>query len=258
MNFIIVDKLSRVTKEHRKSLVAWFLYHFCIAVLCITNTVFLIYNWSDLELNFSDMTNVLLTITGFLFAFAGINIYSIFNTNIEAEKQRLEEIREEYACKMKNEMSYLKFSSDIQKLQMYCQLIFSTGENNSQVLEWVEQARHTITDIATYLEESGSHDDLNTHNQKKNDVMAVCRGIGYHADQFLRRINQPNSRYFSQIDARNAGNIKAQIAFLRTQLYDLSGIDDSDDQSERLNNRSENFLKRCCRRFLTFLLNCID
>lgn len=56
--------------------------------LCITNIVFFIYNWGDLRLQINDTTNILLTIIGFLFAFAGINIYSIFNTNIETEKAK--------------------------------------------------------------------------------------------------------------------------------------------------------------------------
>ena len=55
--------------------------------LCTINIVFLIANWGELHVNIDSATNILLTIIGFLFAFAGINIYSIFNTNIESEKK---------------------------------------------------------------------------------------------------------------------------------------------------------------------------
>ena len=84
MNIIIIDKLSKVAESHRNSVILWFAYHFFSITLCIVNIIFFIYNWQDWTISLENETNILLTIIGFLFAFAGINIHSIFNTNIEA------------------------------------------------------------------------------------------------------------------------------------------------------------------------------
>ena len=87
MQFLIVDKLSNVAEHHRRSVTLWFFYHFVMVCLCTINIVFLIVNWCELHVNIDSATNILLTIIGFLFAFAGINLYSIFNTNIESGKE---------------------------------------------------------------------------------------------------------------------------------------------------------------------------
>lgn len=125
-NFLIVDKLSNVATNHRRSVVMWFCYHFFMVVLCCINILFFIINWTDLSLCINDVTNILLTIIGFLFAFAGINIYSIFNTNIEAEKERLIEIREKYSQIMDITLEEMTFSANTTKLQLYGQLIFTS------------------------------------------------------------------------------------------------------------------------------------
>ena len=102
MNFhyIIVDKYSDVPPEHKRAVKRWFFFQFFMVALCTINIIFFICNWGDLRLQINDTTNILLTIIGFLFAFAGINIYSIFNTNIETEKAKMIELQKEYSHQM--------------------------------------------------------------------------------------------------------------------------------------------------------------
>ena len=67
-----------------------------MVILCLSNAVFLLKHLLDFEIDVHDMGNVMLTIIGFLFAFAAINIYSIFNTNVDEEKGRIVQLTQEY------------------------------------------------------------------------------------------------------------------------------------------------------------------
>lgn len=196
MKFIIVNKLSNVVHNHRTTVLLWFFYHFLMVTLCCTNILFFVCNWSDLRLCVNDVTNILLTIIGFLFAFAGINIYSIFNTNIEAEKQHLVEMREAYSNKMDNTIEELNFTSCLTKLQLYGQLIFTSVESNSQILEWIQLSSDVINEIKCSLDKSNKSECSDKYNKKKSDVMAVTRSMGYLAEKFLVEIERPTSTFF--------------------------------------------------------------
>lgn len=222
-NFLIVDKLSNVAVNHRRSVIMWFCYHFFMVALCCVNILFFILNWSDLTLCVNDITNILLTIIGFLFAFAGINIYSIFNTNIEAEKERLIEIREQYSQTMNDTLEEMNFSADITKLQLYGQLIFTSQKSNSQLLDWMQKTSDIIKEIKNSLEHFKKQKSLEQYMQRKNDVIAVSRSIGYLAKVFYSEISKTNTSYFYNVDKGNAEFIKNKINALMGKLDELGG-----------------------------------
>ena len=195
--FLIVDKLSNVAANHRRAVIMWFGYHFFMVALCCINILFFILNWSDLTLCVNDVTNILLTIIGFLFAFAGINIYSIFNTNIEAEKERLIEIREQYSKTMNDTLEEMNFSANITKLQLYGQLIFTSQKSNSQLLDWMQKTSDIIKEIKKSLEQFKTQKILEQYLQRKNDVIAVSRSIGYLANMFYSEISKTKTTYFN-------------------------------------------------------------
>lgn len=170
MQFLIVDKLSNVAEHHRRSVILWFFYHFVMVCLCTINIVFLIANWGELHVNIDSATNILLTIIGFLFAFAGINIYSIFNTNIESEKQKLIELQDIYKAQTLTNIELMKFSASINKLQLYSQLIFSSRKMNSQILEWASIVADTINSIRLYLEEIKQKETHEIYEHNNNDL----------------------------------------------------------------------------------------
>lgn len=231
LNFLIVDKLSNVATRHRRTVTMWFCYHFLMVVLCCTNIIFFIRNWYDLTLCVNDITNILLTIIGFLFAFAGINIYSIFNTNIEAEKERLIEMREMYSQKMSNTLEQLEFSANLTKIQLYGQLIFTSQKNNSQILEWIQKSFDIIQEIENLLRKTYKQDNIEQYYQKKNDIIAVVRGISYLANTFMEKVSKPHSSYFNNTDSKNAIYIQNELKTLQKKLNTLGICTGEDNQN---------------------------
>lgn len=199
MQFLIVDKLSNVAEHHRSSVILWFFYHFVMVCLCTINIVFLIVNWCELHVNIDSATNILLTIIGFLFAFAGINLYSIFNTNIESEKQKLIELQDIYKAQTLTNIELMKFSASINKLQLYSQLIFSSKKMNSQILEWATIVADTINSIQLYLEEIKHKETHDFYEKNNNDVLALSRGFRYQGIEFLNYITPPKVNSFVEL-----------------------------------------------------------
>lgn len=222
MKVIIIDKISRVAESHRRSVILWFTYHFITISLCIVNIAFFICNWQDLTISLENETNILLTIIGFLFAFAGINIYSIFNTNIEAEKARLEEMRYKYEKAMDDSIKNMKFISDISKLQSYSQMTYSLKKNNSQLLEWLNQISETAKSIKSSIDWTRDNETYSAFCSKSSDVTALVRSIGYMSNNFIQFIENHEQDFFGSLDKHNIEFVKCKIQSVQQELAVLS------------------------------------
>ena len=222
---IIVDKLSEVPPKHKKALIWWFIYQFFVITLCVINTAFLVYNWQDLRLQINDTTNILLTIIGFLFAFAGINIYSIFNTNIETEKSKMIELQQEYSLQIHNSMQRMDFYGSIYKLQLYTQLILSSSKANSQLFEWVDKASNLCQEINNYLTHSRDKMTMNEHDHVKADLLALLRGFKYQIKEFCLKVKNDNN-FYGVMDEENQ---KYLIGKIQNMLSPLDYLDDDEE-----------------------------
>lgn len=72
-------------------------------------------------------TNIIITIAGFLAAFSAISIFSIFNANVDRERQKIEELRIECMKKIDAETERLKkfdnqFDSNFENLELLMNL----------------------------------------------------------------------------------------------------------------------------------------
>ena len=137
-------------KSSRKSAILSGVYHIFMIILLITNLFFFIYNWYDLQIVISDITLVI-TFVGFLFAFAGINIYSIFNTNIEEEKKRLNDVYDLYKNEIDETMKLLDYSKKLISYFQYAQMIVSVKQFNSQSLEQISSLNNIVEDYKIFL-----------------------------------------------------------------------------------------------------------
>ena len=218
---MIVDKISVAAENHRQSVFFWFAYHFFTVGLCIINIVFFVCNWNDLTISLSNETNILLTIIGFLFAFAGINIYSIFNTNIEAEKARLVEMKNQYAETMESSLRSINFASDMSKLQLYAQMTYSLKTSNSQLLEWLDQISNTISRIKDSLEKARLSESNAYFCAMSNDVTALARGLGYMSSTFVEYIESNEDLFFDKLDIGNRNYVKNKIAAVYQEIESL-------------------------------------
>lgn len=189
MKVTIVDSWKQV-RGHWKHVMMWFTYHFAVFILCITNAVFLIYHVSDFNIDVDNPTNIMLTIVGFLFAFAGINIYSIFNTNIETEKSRLNDLANRYEIQMLITTEQSRFALSIARLQLVGQLITTSTVLNSQFLEWIYAGKkqvHYLMDYLSRLYDSGNHRKF---EELYADVLFLKRGLLCQLIPFSERISK--------------------------------------------------------------------
>lgn len=253
---IIVSKFSDVPPEHKSAVKYWFFFNFVMVALCVINILFFICNWADLRLQINDTTNILLTIIGFLFAFAGINIYSIFNTNIESEKAKMIELQNKYSMQMELTIHKMKFYDSIHQLQLYSQLIFNLTKTNSQIFEWVDKVKMLCTVIQKFVEESKKRDTVDTFESDKDNLVALYRGLKYQQKSFLNKIVNSQSVFFQGMDSENQ---KALVENISTMLNAIDFLDEDDnledyDLVEQGNcNRIFSFLEKCRNSVMIFL-----
>lgn len=253
MQFLIVDKLSNVAEHHRRSVILWFFYHFVMVCLCTINIVFLIVNWCELHVNIDSATNILLTIIGFLFAFAGINLYSIFNTNIESEKQKLIELQEIYKAQTLTNIELMKFSASINKLQLYSQLIFSSKKMNSQILEWATIVADTINSIQLYLEEIKHKETHDFYEKNNNDVLALSRGFRYQGIEFLNYIKTPQGEFFRGVSEGIKLTVIDEMENLLEKFDIIFPMENQIDDNEQSTNNSPKWYSKIFMRFISKL-----
>lgn len=253
---IIVSKFSDVPPEHKSAVKYWVFFNFVMVALCVINILFFICNWADLRLQINDTTNILLTIIGFLFAFAGINIYSIFNTNIESEKAKMIELQNKYSMQMELTIHKMKFYDSIHQLQLYSQLIFNLTKTNSQIFEWVDKVKMLCTVIQKFVEESKKRDTVDTFESDKDNLVALYRGLKYQQKSFLNKIVYSQSVFFQGMDSENQ---KALVENISTMLNAIDFLDEDDNLEdyglvEQGNcNRISSFLEKCRNTVMIFL-----
>lgn len=134
----------KVKKQWRYS------FYICAIILMLTNTVFLFVNIYDWQIIVSEST-ILLSVIGCLFAFAAINIYSIFNTNVDTQKEEIVEIKDKYNSLLNKYESFynierrqLDIRIIIVRFQTTILAISSTEKMNSQFLEWLDMASNQV------------------------------------------------------------------------------------------------------------------
>lgn len=235
-NYIIVDKYSDVPPEHKKAVNCWLFFQFFMVALCIINILFFIYNWGDLRLQINDTTNILLTIIGFLFAFAGINIYSIFNTNIETEKAKMIELQKEYSHQIETAIRKMDFYDSVHQLQLYSQLIFNLAKTNSQIIIWIDKVREQCQLIKLYIENSKKQDKVETYEYNVDNLLALYRGLKYQQSSFLERNATLHSSFFNDLDATNRKEIIDNIKVMFVSLDFLDPDDLDDNFSDKASN----------------------
>lgn len=151
-------------------------YHMFMIILLVTNTVFLIFHWSDLRIELSE-TSLILTIVGFFFAFAGINIYSIFNTNVETEKEQLKDLSDKYQKEIMDTMCLLYYSKKLISYYHYAQIIVNSKKFNSQSFEQISSVNSIIGEYKSFLASLYKRNEYKLYDEYKRDFLDVSRGI---------------------------------------------------------------------------------
>lgn len=139
-------------------------YSFLI-ILCVVNILFFVTHWSDIQITLSD-EGILLSVVGFFFAFAGINIYSIFNTNVETEKQRIRELADEYKANLERDEMLLKFPKEMIRIFHNCLYLTSVDSFQYYSYDSMAMLEKLLNNQHAFIQ--------NLKDTRKNDAYEQC------------------------------------------------------------------------------------
>ena len=215
--------------------------------LVIINFVFLIFHWNSLRIELSE-TTLVLTFVGFLFAFAGINIYSIFNTNIEEEKKRLNDVYHQYKDEISETLSLLNFSKKLISYYQLSQMLVTSRQFTSQSLERIISIANIIEEYKSFLKRLYNKGDIKMYEEFKKDFMDVSRGIRDSFTYFYNDGSFPQG-YFTPSNVKFRSIYKERLSQLidvmnTLEEYDYTGSTAvSENCGPNLRQKWRNFVK---------------
>lgn len=226
--------------NHIKSIL-WYAYQFVMIILCIIFIVIFLGAKAQIiitELN--NLTTLLLVVIGFLFAFAGINIYSIFNTNIDEEKDRLKKLQNEYSDQLLFTKEQLDYSKELIKYYQTCQMIIDSKEFNAQIYDWVFSCSRQVDEFSIYLGRLFKEKHEKQYVSFKRDLLDITRGMCIQFNSF-RNQTLCETSFFKKITPSDQNNFIEQFdIFLRKinkfqlglQKTDFPQVDIASDSNE--------------------------
>lgn len=217
MKVIIIKKWADF-KGNRGICIAWFLYHISIFCLVIINFTFFFCHFSDYSFTPTDTSTLMLTFVGFLFAFAGINIYSIFNTNLEAEKHSLKQLRDEYEKKLSETLETIEFSKSLVRIQVLTQLIVEPQMADYQFLENIESAKRHLENAKDYILCHRGQPFYEPNGNQEIELKTLASGIKSQLSLLMERIGSSGGRYYSKFSDNES---RKQASSTLQQFYDI-------------------------------------
>lgn len=220
---MFVDDLN-IVRKYRKSFVWNHIYHMTMTVLALTNVVFFIYNWKDMKVMVDEPT-LILTFLGFLFAFAGINIYSIFNTNVEAEKETLRNLANNYEESLRMLDSFMLSIKKLGVMQQTGLLITTTPKMTNQHFSWLQKCTNLYKAQEEFLRNIYNAGIRDKANEYLADFTDVCQGISVSLTAYLDRINKEEEQYFDAgFDERDRKEFIERVMELKIYLDNIESF----------------------------------
>lgn len=234
---MITDFLRTRRKDLQKdrwwSTCIWYFFLFSLVTIAGVNLAFFVAHWQELSFDFSE-TSIYITFVGFLFAFAGINIYSIFNTNIEEEKKRLYDLNEKYKDEIKRTMCLLDFSKKHIKYYQLSQMISGAKVFNIQLGEWLGEFDDLRNEMVDFLYEL-SLIDKGEFESMSSDFTDVNRSVCYLFGSLYDRINANSKAFFAHVDEELKNRFLEQLSNTISEINDLQ----TKDFSEKIEDEDE-------------------
>lgn len=222
----LMTRRKDVQRDRWWSTCIWYFFLFSLVTIAGINFAFFIAHWQELEFNFSE-TSTYITFVGFLFAFAGINIYSIFNTNIEEEKKRLYDLNEKYKNEIHRTMCLLDFSKKHIKYYQLSQMIESSNVFNSQLVDWLDEfdsLRKEFIDFLYHL----SQVDKEEYDLMSSDFTDINRSVYYLFVAFQKRIKNNETAFFADVDDELKCSFVSQLETTIKMVNDMQTQDFSE------------------------------
>lgn len=207
----------------RSNIIKYF-YEIFMAILAITNTIFLIYNLNRWEVNM-EPTSILLTFIGFFFAFGGMYVYSIFNANVDAEKKAINELHKRYVSELNQSNQDILSVRNLLSFYQIGQLIANAPKISTQHFAWIQQLKSLHEEQKKYLKEL-SLNGSPLYRTYKIDFDAVCRGIGDLLQFMVKRVESEKEAFFADSGLSNMSQDKF-LKDLKGLIVDLLYEDDT-------------------------------
>lgn len=177
-------------KSFDRKVVFWkYVFYITMSILAIVNTVFLLHNWNGWTINLN-RESLLLSVVGFFFAFAGINIYSIFNTNIESEKSALMELQKKYDGELRLSSKMLQFPQELIMIWHLSQYISSAKHMQAKSFDWLRDLKQRLNNQRTFVKGLRDSYRIEIHERYRDDLANLAQGVLMVMKQHNDNINE--------------------------------------------------------------------
>lgn len=233
-----------------------YFYHVAMAFLAISNSIFLLYNVGHWNVEISE-TSTILTFIGFIFAFSGMYIYSIFNTNVEREKREIRELKAKYEKELiQANQGVLTVSKLLQFYQMG-QLIVNSPQMNIDLHAWIAQIKSLYKKQTEYIRELYKSESPIYANYRA-DFRSVCRGLSQSLSVMIKRIEEHKDIFFaganlSKIDKQN---LIDRLNNLQSLLMKDIDVTDNPEPQPIAKPKDKSFCKRLKRAWKVLIGDC--
>lgn len=196
-------------------------FYISMSILAITNSLFFIANWKNWEINISNEA-ILLSVVGFFFAFAGINIYSIFNTNIETEKKILNDLIKKYDAELCLSSSGLKFPQTIHSVYQSCQYLISSDSFPAWAHDRIDEIKNGIDDLHKIVAELKCSHKLSEFENCKKQLTNLAQGMITLFKNYHKRLDYDGA-YFRGLglNEKDIDNYKEKVKDTLSHIEDI-------------------------------------
>lgn len=185
-----------------------YMFYFATFILAVVNITFFICYWEDLTPQLND-ESILLSVVGFFFAFAGINIYSIFNTNIESEKEALRDLAKQYDGELKMSSKMLQFPRELIMIWQTCQYLTTAKFIQHKSFDWIGELRSRMEEQRDFVQELRNHNKVVQFERFREDLSSLAQGISSTLKQHLGLL-ETDASFFKSIPG-NEDNYKKRL-----------------------------------------------
>lgn len=199
MSLIGVSRVKEILK---------YMFYFTTFILAVVNVTFFICYWNDLTPQLND-ESILLSVVGFFFAFAGINIYSIFNTNIESEKEALRDLVKHYDGELKMSSKMLQFPQELIMIWQTCQYLTTSKFFQHKSFDWIIELRARLEMQRDFVQELRDYNRVVQFERFRDDLSSLAQGICSTLKQH-QSIIEADSSFFKPIPG-NDDNYKKKL-----------------------------------------------
>lgn len=186
-----------------------YFFYFTMIILAIVNVTFFICHWADIELELNN-ESILLSVVGFFFAFAGINIYSIFNTNIEAEKEALRDLAERYDGELSMSSKMLQFPQELIMIWQTCQYLVTSQTFQSRAFDWISDLKGKLNGQKDFVQDLKTNNRIIQFERYREDLANLAQGVTSTLKQHQDAI-EDNVDFFEHIPDNDV-NYKNRLA----------------------------------------------